>query len=380
MKKLILALTILMGTTGAMAQKNLVPNPSFEQTERKPKKGVNEMLLATPWFSPDEEHAPDMFSKNIKKEYGAPENIYGYQTVEAGENYIGLRAYGYKEKLPRTFAEVKLFDELVEGKSYCVSFDLVLSKISKYASRNIGAYLSPSKVKMKDIEGWTITPQVMNSRNIVHQDQYLWVTVCGIYKAEGGERYLTIGNFHDQADMDRNRENTMRMKRPKGYTQLQTYDAYYFVDDVKVINMDELEGCSCEKTDDDEMEVVYQENVSEDMDMSVAGELELKKVFFDEGMETTNSPGNLIEVIRILKDNENLKVEIVGHSDKPEAKNTPAISSKRAEAIKKYLIEKGVSADRLSVRDAKATELVDETGTKAGNAQNRRVTFKVTAE
>jgi outer membrane protein OmpA-like peptidoglycan-associated protein len=380
MKKLILGLTILFGASTLMAQKNLVPNPSFERTVKKPKKGVNEMLLAEPWFSPDEEIAPDMYSKQIKKEHGIPENKYGHQNAEAGQNYIGLRAYGYKEKLPRTFAEVKLFDALTEGKSYCVSFNIALSKISKYASRNIGAYLTEKKVRMKDIESWTITPQIMNSRNVIHEDQYLWITVCGIYKAQGGERYITIGNFQDQEDMDRNKENTKRMKRPKGYTQLQTYDAYYFLDDVKVINMDELEGCSCEKSDDEDFEVVYSENVSEELDMTVAGELELKKVFFDEDSDITNSPTALIEVIRILKENENLKVEVVGHMDKTESRNTADISLRRAEKIREYLVSKGIDESRLSVRDARILEMVDESGTKAGNAQNRRVTFKVTAE
>lgn len=372
-----LILSMALSAT-AIGQKNLVPNESFESTEKKPKKGTGEMLLATPWFSPDEENVPDLYSKNIKKEYSIPENLYGYQMVNDGENYVGFRAYGYKDKEPRTFAAVKLSDELIAGKTYCVSFEIALTKISKYASRNIGAYLSPKKVRTKDIETWTITPQIMHSKNKVHKDQYLWVTICGVFTADGGERYLTIGNFHDQEDMDRNRDNTERMKRPKGYSQLQTYDAYYYLDNVKVINMEELSSCICEESEDDEMQVVYEENVSEDMDMSAADELELKKVFFDENKTTTSSPGSLVEVIRMLKDNEDLKVEIVGHSDKVEAADNASVSKERAEAIRDYLVEKGIPEANLSIRDAGATELVDDSGTKIGNAQNRRVTFKVT--
>lgn len=376
MKKYILLAGIFAVSTYSFAQTNLVPNGSFEETDKKPKKGENEMLLALPWFSPDEEVAPDLYSKDIKKEYSIPENIYGYQMVNEGQNYAGFRAYGYKEKLPRTFAEVKLDDGLIEGKSYCVSFDIALTKLSKYGSNNIGAYLSAKKVRMKDIEAWTIKPQVMHSQNKVFNDQYLWVTICGVFKAQGGEKYLTIGNFHDQDDMDRNRDNTERMKRPKGYTQLQTYDAYYYLDNVKVINLEELASCNCEEGDDaNDMQVVYSENVSEDIDMEAASQIELEKLYYDQGKTTTNSPSAMVNVIRLLKDNEDLSVEIVGHCDKTEARENPEISMKRAEGIKEYLVGKGIDASRLSVKDAKATELIDETGTKAGDAQNRRVTF-----
>ena len=98
-------------------------------------------------------------------------------------------------------------------------------------------------------------------------------------------------------------------------------------------------------------------------------------LFFDQGKTTTNSPGSMVNVIRLLKDNETLSVEVVGHCDKSEALETPEISMKRAEGIKEYLVSKGIDATRIKVKDAKATELIDETGTKAGNAQNRRVTF-----
>jgi len=363
---------------GAWAQTNLVPNGSFEDLVKRPKKGEGELILAEPWFTPSEERPADLYSKYIKKEFSIPENKYGYQAAEFGDNYAGLRVYSYKDQMTRTSIGVKLRDELVAGKTYCVSFNVALSKISKYAANNIGAYLSAKKVKQKDIDGGVIKPQIMHSQNKIFNDQYLWVPICGIYKAEGGERYLTLGNFMNAAEMQRG-DNTETMKRLRAYSQPQTRDAYYYLDNVKVINMEELEGCSCEEEDDsNEMQVVYTENVSEEVDMAAAEELELKRIYFDAGQSKASSPGAIIDVIRILKDNEGMSVEIIGHADKTEAKVSGSkISEERAKGIHDYLVGKGIAESRLSYKGVQAAEPVDESGTKEGNAKNRRVTFKV---
>ncbi|NEQ49933.1 MAG: OmpA family protein [Leptolyngbya sp. SIO3F4] len=377
MKKTGLFIALLGFATAVCAQTNLVPNGSFETTEKKIKRGEGELYLALPWFTPSEERPADLYNKGVKRDYGIPENKYGYQTVEDGETYAGIRVYSYKDQMTRTWLEVKLSDELVAGKSYCVSFQLALTKISKYSANNVGAHLSVKKVRQKDIDAGTMKPQIMHSQNKIFNDQYLWQTVCGVYKAVGGERYLTIGNFMNPAEMERG-DNTERMKRPKGYTQLQVRDAYYYIDDVKVINMAELESCSCEEEDKgNEMQVVYNENISDELDMEVASQLELQKVFFDENSTTPSSPGAIVEIIRLLKDNEGMRVEIIGHSDKKEAANTGKdISEERAKAIYDYLVEKGIDASRLSFKGVKNAEPEDESGTKEGNAKNRRVTFK----
>ena len=77
-----------------------------------------------------------------------------------------------------------------------------------------------------------------------------------------------------------------------------------------------------------------------------------------------------------MKANPNLKIEIVGHMDKVEHKdNLNDLSEERAKAIYDYLIKNGISADRLSYKGMKSTEPLDDSGTQASLAKNRRVGF-----
>ena len=73
-----------------------------------------------------------------------------------------------------------------------------------------------------------------------------------------------------------------------------------------------------------------------------------------------------------------IKVAIIGHTDntgKPETNQK--LSESRAEAVKKYLVSKGVSADRLTTSGAGADNPIEDNGTAAGKAKNRRVEFKL---
>ncbi len=380
MKKSVILISLIALTSSIYAQTNLVPNGGFDQTEKKPKSGLGELELATPWFSPHLDKKADLYSKQIKKKFSIPENDYGYQQVESGDNYVGIRMYGYRDALPRTYLQVKLNSKLIEGKSYCVSFKVALSKISKYASSNIGAHLSTGKLKSKDIDSYTVVPQIIHSNNKVFTEQYLWEEICGVLVAKGGEAYLTIGNFADQNDMDKNKELTGKMKRIKEYSQQQTNDAYYFLDDVSVINMEELSSCKCEEEEGsgNDMKVVYSQNISEGMDMEIAEQIELKKLFFDQNQKKTSSAGVADIVFNLLEENPSIKVEIVGHSDKVENNELSYdISEERAQSVYDYLIEKGIAAERLSIKAVQNTQPFDQSGSKMANAQNRRVEFKV---
>ncbi len=372
----LLTLALLSFCSYSIAQTNLVPNGNFDQTSKRVKKGDGEFELAEPWLSVDEENVPDIYSKDAKEEWAIPENKMGYQMGSSEPNYIGMRLFG-KKRLPRHYIQVKLDDKLVAGKDYCVSFKLALSKISRYATNNIGAYISKRKTRMREIEEYTIKPQIMHSKNKIFDDQYLWSTICGVFTAEGGEYYLTIGNFADENEMSRDDYDNMR--RVKGFNQLQTQDAYYFIDDVKLINMAQLESCSCEEEEEegDGMQVVYQENVSEQEGADATAKISNQKIFFDYNSTKPASPRALITVIQEMKKNEEVSITIVGHSDSKEAEEISAdLAQERAQAIADYLIEKGIAENRIKVESRGADEPADETGTKAGRAKNRRVTFK----
>ena len=96
---------------------------------------------------------------------------------------------------------------------------------------------------------------------------------------------------------------------------------------------------------------------------------------------TSEGQRTLDDVVAMFNGQKNFKLEIAGHTDSvgSEAFNT-LLSQQRADAVRNYLIEKGVPADRLTAVGYGASEPVGDNGTEQGRAANRRVEFRITAE
>lgn len=81
----------------------------------------------------------------------------------------------------------------------------------------------------------------------------------------------------------------------------------------------------------------------------------------------------------ILKDNPNLRVEIGGHTDAVGSEAArQKISEKRAESVKKYLMDKfNISGDRMTTKGYGSQKPIADNKSKEGRAKNRRVEFRV---
>ncbi|RMG83958.1 MAG: OmpA family protein, partial [Bacteroidetes bacterium] len=207
----------------------------------------------------------------------------------------------------------------------------------------------------------------------------IWESICQIYQAEGGEQYITIGNFKKYEDT-----KFEKVKRPRGFTSPQKPIAYFFIDNVSVISLDSISPseCVCEKQDlQRESKVVYHQDISvEEEKIKASKKLELIKIFYDSKQTAPKEDqlSKIEEVAELLKANPSLKVEIQGHSDNIEkTKLAEDISLKRAESIQQKLMEKGVSPNQLIVKGYQDTMPANKSGTPEAMAQNRRVSFKV---
>jgi OOP family OmpA-OmpF porin len=82
----------------------------------------------------------------------------------------------------------------------------------------------------------------------------------------------------------------------------------------------------------------------------------------------------LDEAVSILKKNPEIKVEIDGHTDNTgSAAYNMNLSERRAKAVMKYFVDKGVEAERLSTKGFGFTKPAASNKTKEGRAKNRRV-------
>lgn len=109
---------------------------------------------------------------------------------------------------------------------------------------------------------------------------------------------------------------------------------------------------------------------------TVGGPLDLKGVRFATGSAKLEpkSQASLDRVARSLKLNPHVVIGIAGHAD---STGTSAVNKRlsmaRANAVRDYLIGKGVSPARLEVRGHGSRQPVANNNTWAGRAENRRV-------
>jgi outer membrane protein OmpA-like peptidoglycan-associated protein len=106
----------------------------------------------------------------------------------------------------------------------------------------------------------------------------------------------------------------------------------------------------------------------------------LNNIFFDYGKYSlrAESTFELGRVFKIMTDNPTIKVEISGHTDSHGSDDfNQKLSENRSKSVVDYLIEKGISKDRLSYKGYGKTQPIATNDTEEGRQQNRRTEFKI---
>jgi OOP family OmpA-OmpF porin len=105
-------------------------------------------------------------------------------------------------------------------------------------------------------------------------------------------------------------------------------------------------------------------------------QLRLKNVYFgtESAQLSARAKGKLDETAEKLARHPDLQVEIAGHADSrgPEDYNQ-ALSERRAEAVRRYLEQKGVDPSRMTARGYGETRPAASNNTLLGQSDNRRV-------
>ena len=224
-------------------KENLILNGDFESYKKCPDDYAQLNLLES-WFEPfTQDSSAELFSTCATRKVGVPSNSMGYQMPRSGNAYIGIIfailqtdtlspvdpfIRHYKE-----YANTKLKQDLEKEKYYQLKFYISLADTSLGAisKTNIQVYFSKdsSLYHGKPFHPLPYHPQVKASDKINdYATKRDWDEVSFIYMAEGGERYLTIGNFSSHIDI-------------KGvvydYSGRVVY-VYYYIDDVSLYEID----------------------------------------------------------------------------------------------------------------------------------------------
>ena len=226
---LLLFISILISAPGF--GQNLVNNPGFENITGSCSFAGYSSLID--WYNPDPIDScstPDWFATCVSSPFTqAPNSQMGYQQPHGGNSYAGFISYDQSSSSYREYVEGSLSAALVSGQSYKATIYLSLANSSHFSINHLGIYFSNTQVtttayNCPELYPLAYTPQVDSTFTIT--DTANWVELSWHYIATGGERYLTIGNFHNDAA-------TTATAVPHAFSF--TPFAYYFIDDVSVV-------------------------------------------------------------------------------------------------------------------------------------------------
>lgn len=115
--------------------------------------------------------------------------------------------------------------------------------------------------------------------------------------------------------------------------------------------------------------------------IEVGESIQLRNVFFVQSkaeLKPESFP-ELDRLVAILKENPTMEIELQGHTDKVGNANANlALSKERVDAVKAYLVSKGISGVRITGRGFGGSQPVAPSDTEANRQLNRRVEFKIT--
>jgi hypothetical protein len=223
---------------------NLVNNPSFEEHDCSKVDGIGNFFFqqaclkwTTPtWFSGYyTSFCPDLNGNN--RQYS------GYQAPRTGQSFVGINIsnrvtqdYGLRYQAGRMYIATRLKQTLKKDSIYqlelfvnqqndhCrfeVELQALFSDTIQYLKARLGEEFLPPPLYPHNAS-LSLTPDFFVS------DTIGWTRVCAMYKAKGGEKWMTIGNFDDDAHLKYRLNNrTYPLGTYEGAT-------VYFIDDVSL--------------------------------------------------------------------------------------------------------------------------------------------------
>jgi outer membrane protein OmpA-like peptidoglycan-associated protein len=116
----------------------------------------------------------------------------------------------------------------------------------------------------------------------------------------------------------------------------------------------------------------------EELKVEVGKAIVLEGIVFATGKSdiSPESEANLEKAYNTLEQNPDISVEIRGYTDNVGKKAANMkLSQSRAEAVKAWLVKKGIAADRITAKGFGPDNPIADNKTKEGRAQNRRIEF-----
>ncbi len=383
---------------------NLIPNPGFEEVFTE---------IEYQWVQPQGPyyHYEKTDSASLHK-------------AHEGDYVNGLCMYNNREN---EFLHVKLIESLEAGVTYQLK---VMARLMRAKCFNdnlqtlIGVHFGEERLDTHIPGDLYLQPQL--SLELPDSNRFDWFELNGTYKAKGGEKFLTIGYFaatqteeirraeswnnivpvkksdKDEADNswlylppDEQKKyikakKKKAKKRKKGDKSSEAIPDFskpesdwnnipetgrdpsslyfmvrYYFDDFCLARIDESGEIDCAPS-------------TPPLILEKGKSIALRNVFFetDEAKLLDESIVQLNALSRILLDYPEMTIEIRGYTDdRGEDAYNLSLSEMRAQSVKTWLLEQGLSEGRIGAKGFGEEDPIEPNTTEAGRARNRRVEF-----
>lgn len=334
-----------------------------------------------------------------------------------GQFYNGLCMYNHQEN---EFMQARLSQPLLAGQTYCLKIMVRLMDVKAFNHElhdKIGILFSdaPFFVEEPFFPGgkpdihWLI-PDTVN--------RFEWIPLETEYIARGGEKYFTIGYWRSlgYSEKVKNEEferyigvmeptgisaeipppdfsaKSKKKHNKKGKDEWADFRAEimqkahskgeviptsspgeglftlrYYMDEICVAPLSSAGTCDC---------TVDQPAV----DLQPGALVRMDNLLFESGEATLQPVSDYaLEILAlIMTGNPEMRIAIQGHTDNiGNDEDNLKLSEDRAMAVYNYLINAGISSQRLSARGYGSTRPVNDNSTPEGRAKNRRVEFEI---
>lgn len=203
---------LIPALTGAQ---NLIPNSGFELS-LKPVKSVfaGNIDWASPWF-PAGKGSPDLIKNG--------EAPYGEQNAAGGNQFAGIILYDRDNSEFREYLEVKLIRPLKPAEEICFRLKVSAADRCRYFTDALGFSLTTDSLLNNTWSTIRREPEMRTRKfEALSDTTESWQQIELKYTATGGEQFLTIGNFRNDASTG------LQTNFKESYLKL----AYIYIDDI----------------------------------------------------------------------------------------------------------------------------------------------------
>ena len=176
---------------------NLIPNYSFEVYDTCPF-SAGQIYYVQPWGAAVVNSSSDYYNAcSVPGNLGIPSNFAGNQNAKDGNAYAGIVMYASPSGTNwREYLQVQLTSALTSDSCYRFTCYISIADDYKFNITNLGAYFSFTAVNTCDACVLSYSPQINYTDASGIGDTSGWYKVEAIFQAQGGEQYMTIGNFN----------------------------------------------------------------------------------------------------------------------------------------------------------------------------------------